>query len=194
MQAFLGNWHAASMARSDERPSQPLNGHCSMTMKRKTKTKYQSRNQNVCGQDAQSASSVISSLMASATHKPYRVKLNHMICSRCAGICKQEVDGRWISFNLYMGAVYMSCMTSWLPTAHRCVWSHWQVKAALRGLTSSLRNSAPDRLSENEGSTSMYIMPFIDRWDEIGGFENTRHTALKHHLEAGYQAIVAMLP
>ena len=40
----------------------------------------------------------------------------------------------------------------------------------------------------------MYITPFIDRWDEIGGFENTRHTALKHHLEAGYQAIVAMLP
>lgn len=97
-----------------------------------------------------------------------------MICSRCACICKQEFDGGWISFNLYMRAVYMSRMTPWLSPAHRCVWSHWQVKAALRGLTSSLRNSAPDRLSQNEGSTSMYITPFIDRWDEIGGFENTR--------------------
>lgn len=86
MQAFLGNWHAASMASSDERLSQPLNVQCSMTVTKKNKTKYQSRNQNVCGQAAQSASSVISSLMASATHKPYRVKLNHMICSRCARI------------------------------------------------------------------------------------------------------------
>lgn len=86
MQAFLGNWHAASMASSDERLSQPLNVQCSMTVTKKTKTKYQSRNQIICGQAAQSASSVISSLMASATHKPYRVKLNHMICSRCARI------------------------------------------------------------------------------------------------------------
>lgn len=88
-----------------------------------------------------------------------------------------------MSYNLY-GVLYVCTM----------VLSHWQVKAALPELTSSLRNSAPDKLWENEGSTSMYITPFIDRSDEIGGFENTRHTALKHYLEAGYQAIVAMLP
>lgn len=40
----------------------------------------------------------------------------------------------------------------------------------------------------------MYITPLIDRGEEIGGFENTRLTALKYYLEAGYQAIVAMLP
>lgn len=38
-----------------------------------------------------------------------------------------------------------------------CVTSHQQVKAALRELTSPLCNSAPDKLWENEGSTSMYI-------------------------------------
>lgn len=32
----------------------------------------------------------------------------------------------------------------------------------------------PTILWENEGSTSMYIMAFIDRRDEIGGFESTR--------------------
>lgn len=49
-------------------------------------------------------------------------------------------------------------------------------------------------LWENQGLTSVCITPLIDRSDEIGGFESTRHTTLKHYLEAGYQAIVAMLP
>lgn len=101
------------------------------------------------------------------------MKLKPDLCKHCARLCKQNPEGRWICIGV-LDVLYDFVV--WLSTVHHGIvlCDHTSKSKQYCNTTSPFCDSAPDKLWENEGSASMYIMPLIDCSDEIGGYENTQ--------------------